>query len=209
MEGQAESRFYWVGGHLCLDFVNTEKMQAGERVDLLSTGQDFEQWVREAKLIPDGKGNPDSVSEAQWEMLLPEARGLRQVFRDMAAAIEKTGTPEPGQVDTINRYLARYPGSLQLERTNAGEYREQFVPQTVEPQRVLLYLARAGTDLLCHHDLARVRRCESPNCILYFLDTTKNRGRRWCSMEGCGNRAKAAAFYQRHKASRRETVRGE
>jgi predicted RNA-binding Zn ribbon-like protein len=35
---------------------------------------------------------------------------------------------------------------------------------------------------------------------LYFYDTTKNHTRRWCSMTGCGNRAKAAAFYERKKS---------
>ncbi len=42
-----------------------------------------------------------------------------------------------------------------------------------------------------------IRRCESPSCVLHFFDPTGRR--RWCSMAGCGNRAKA----RRHHARRR------
>jgi predicted RNA-binding Zn ribbon-like protein len=33
---------------------------------------------------------------------------------------------------------------------------------------------------------------------MFFLDTSRNRTRTWCDMAACGNRAKAAAYYQRH-----------
>jgi predicted RNA-binding Zn ribbon-like protein len=34
-----------------------------------------------------------------------------------------------------------------------------------------------------------------------FADHTRGRGRRWCSMAICGNRAKQAAYRSRAKAS--------
>jgi predicted RNA-binding Zn ribbon-like protein len=51
-------------------------------------------------------------------------------------------------------------------------------------------------------DLARVRRCGGESCDWLFIDNTKNRSRRWCSMSGCGNRAKAKRHYQRQRAER-------
>ena len=56
------------------------------------------------------------------------------------------------------------------------------------------------TRLLSEGDPALLRKCQNPRCILYFYDTTKNHRRRWCSMAGCGNRAKVAAFYQRNRS---------
>ncbi|TMR94989.1 hypothetical protein EJK15_31085 [Nonomuraea basaltis] len=47
----------------------------------------------------------------------------------------------------------------------------------------------------------RVRKCANPQCVLWFLDVSKNGSRRWCSMEGCGNRAKVGRFNQRHKST--------
>ncbi len=43
----------------------------------------------------------------------------------------------------------------------------------------------------------RLRTCEHDDCTLWFLDTSKGGRRRWCSMERCGNRAKARRHYAR------------
>lgn len=45
----------------------------------------------------------------------------------------------------------------------------------------------------------RIRKCEHPECRLYYVDTSKSGRRRWCSMELCGNRKKVAEFYARKK----------
>ncbi|MEM7300202.1 MAG: CGNR zinc finger domain-containing protein [Pseudomonadota bacterium] len=45
----------------------------------------------------------------------------------------------------------------------------------------------------------RLKRCPGENCGWLFIDETKNSRRTWCSMESCGNRAKAARHYQRKK----------
>jgi predicted RNA-binding Zn ribbon-like protein len=47
----------------------------------------------------------------------------------------------------------------------------------------------------------RIRQCAHPRCVLWFLDTSRNGSRRWCSMAGCGNRAKAQQHYRRHRHS--------
>ncbi|HEY7407555.1 MAG TPA: CGNR zinc finger domain-containing protein [Gemmatimonadaceae bacterium] len=49
--------------------------------------------------------------------------------------------------------------------------------------------------------VARVGAC--PSCGWFFLDTTKNRSRRWRSMAMCGSAAKARAYYWRTKSAAR------
>jgi predicted RNA-binding Zn ribbon-like protein len=46
-------------------------------------------------------------------------------------------------------------------------------------------------------DPDRIRQGDDETCVLWFLDTSKNGRRRWCSMARCGNRAKVAAHYYR------------
>jgi predicted RNA-binding Zn ribbon-like protein len=46
----------------------------------------------------------------------------------------------------------------------------------------------------------RVKACRADDCRFAFLDTAKNRSRAWCSMQSCGNRAKVAAYRERHTA---------
>jgi predicted RNA-binding Zn ribbon-like protein len=61
-------------------------------------------------------------------------------------------------------------------------------------------LARIAEDFarfLSSADPRLLRRCANEQCSLYFYDTSKNHKRRWCSMEYCGNRAKAAGHRAR------------
>lgn len=48
----------------------------------------------------------------------------------------------------------------------------------------------------------RVKVCPGDNCGWLFIDETRNSRRQWCSMETCGNRAKAARHYARSKQER-------
>jgi hypothetical protein len=50
---------------------------------------------------------------------------------------------------------------------------------------------------LCDEDFAAIRACEGHRCTPIFADHTRRRGRRWCSMAMCGNRATQAAHPHR------------
>jgi predicted RNA-binding Zn ribbon-like protein len=57
----------------------------------------------------------------------------------------------------------------------------------------------SAVNLLSSEDTARVKECGTENCNWLFLDTSKNRSRRWCDMKECGNREKARRHYHRKK----------
>jgi len=64
--------------------------------------------------------------------------------------------------------------------------------------RPLWPVARAAADLLQSEQLERVGECaDDRGCGYLFLDTSRNHSRRWCSMESCGNRAKARSHDRR------------
>ena len=48
-----------------------------------------------------------------------------------------------------------------------------------------------------------VKECANDNCLWLFLDRTRNHGKRWCEMKGCGNRAKVRG----HRARQRKAAR--
>ncbi len=61
-------------------------------------------------------------------------------------------------------------------------------------------VALSAVDLLTSDKVSRVRQCEDDRgCGYLFIDVTKNHSRRWCSMDSCGNRAKARRHYSRSK----------
>ena len=55
--------------------------------------------------------------------------------------------------------------------------------------------------LLSEHLRGRVGQCADPSgCGWLFLDLSKNRSRRWCSIQDCGNRAKQRRLQARLKS---------
>lgn len=67
-------------------------------------------------------------------------------------------------------------------------------------RRVLWPLVASALELLSGGDLTRVRECPgSDDCGWLFYDDSRNRTRRWCSMDGCGSRVKMRRYYARSK----------
>jgi len=127
-------------------------------------------------------------------VLLEEAVALRTAIRKLviAATVEKAEAPEASR-QLLNRVLETGAAYSVLERDYTA--RTEIVSEKPSP---LLPIANAALDLLTRQDLSLVRSCAGATCILLFLDTTKNKQRRWCRMSACGNREKVAAHYRRH-----------
>ncbi|MFI6925053.1 CGNR zinc finger domain-containing protein [Nonomuraea spiralis] len=70
-----------------------------------------------------------------------------------------------------------------------------------DPAWEAAWTAAAAVVPLLRERPERLRKCANPSCVLWFLDVSKNGSRRWCSMEVCGNRAKAGRFSRRHKSA--------
>jgi CGNR zinc finger/Putative stress-induced transcription regulator len=59
------------------------------------------------------------------------------------------------------------------------------------------FLAAAAAKVAIEQRIDRVKICPADDCRWAFYDTSRNRSRQWCSMEVCGNRAKARAHRRR------------
>jgi predicted RNA-binding Zn ribbon-like protein len=51
----------------------------------------------------------------------------------------------------------------------------------------------------------RLKACARDECRWVYFDASRNRSRRWCSMEVCGNREKGEAFRRRHSEASHRT----
>jgi predicted RNA-binding Zn ribbon-like protein len=188
-ERHSQESFVWRGNHPLLDFLNTEVIREGRRADLLTSPKALRAWMAHA-------GIPVAWPRDEAG-IFGEAIVFRAHLRDLAEALAAGREVPAASLRAINEALGQQRGRFQVKAgpTGCGQV---FVPD-LKPGP-LLGLALAASDLLCHHDPGLVRQCQSGACILFFLDTSKNHKRRWCSMQACGNRAKAAAHYQRQKS---------
>jgi predicted RNA-binding Zn ribbon-like protein len=68
------------------------------------------------------------------------------------------------------------------------------------PESLLLPIGEAIARVVVEEDFSNIKGCEGHRCTLMFVDRTRARARRWCSMSVCGNRAKVMAHRQRQRA---------
>ncbi|MBX7170535.1 MAG: CGNR zinc finger domain-containing protein [Pyrinomonadaceae bacterium] len=182
-------KFYIVGNNLALDFINSELFEL-TRENLLS-------WAIAVNLIDTKKAEKllSNWDESQLEEILSFRKNLREIVVDLANGKKLSSFG----INLINKNLQQTNGYSKLVQTDEG-FAKRFEIDLTEPNKILVPIAESMADLLCYGDLSFLRKCERDDCILHFYDTTKNHKRRWCSMAICGNRAKAAKFYQKKKA---------
>lgn len=180
--------FMFVAGSLPLDFTNTVSWHTGpEPYDHLRTARDLADWGGQAS-IPAPAGTSDTLAAA---------RELREaLYRTLLAAVAES-PPEPGDLEIVNGHVRVAMGHARLTRDLTWGWDDRGSPDVV-----LWTVARQGADLLASPELRTVSICQADRCGWLFLD--RRHVRRWCTKEGCGNRAKAARHYQRIKARREQ-----
>ncbi|MBI1762974.1 MAG: ABATE domain-containing protein [Acidobacteria bacterium] len=193
------SKFYLVGNNLSIDFVNTRIRENGAPKELLESFEDLIAWAVRTELLDLSQAKElllewsDRPKAAQ---VFKRALKFREVLREVIIDTAQGATIKPAALETVNLILKEENGYVEVVRTENG-FEKHFHAGFSEPGRLLAPIAEAAADLLCYGNPAYLRKCETPECLIYFYDVTKNHCRRWCSMAICGNRAKAAAFYQR------------
>ncbi|WP_448808967.1 CGNR zinc finger domain-containing protein [Agromyces bauzanensis] len=104
-------------------------------------------------------------------------RTLRELTREHARGLERHG------------YVA-----------DGGAFRRDW-PRAWHGSALRAAFASSAVELMTGPRLDRVKQC--PGCGWLFVDTSKNRSRRWCSMDMCGGRDKALRHYRRQRAEAR------
>jgi predicted RNA-binding Zn ribbon-like protein len=192
-----------VGGRLCLDFTNSvgSRGVVNER-DRLKGYPELLWWGVRAEVLTRDERRAlmarAAERPAEAEEVFRRAVEFREAAWRLFRALEDGGDPAAADLATVNREVARAMGHARLERTAEG-----FAwgwDDALEADRVLWPVARSLAELLASPELGRVGRCAAESCGWLYLDTSKNRSRRWCDMRDCGNRAKVRRHYRRHRA---------
>jgi predicted RNA-binding Zn ribbon-like protein len=201
-----EIPFLFVGNHPCLDFINTKPVIDGHPVELLATFSDLVAWLRKAQLLAgdDSANTRDRrwAGEAKAQQILEEARAFRGTLREMVERIAAGKPVHHETVEAINELLQFRLGHPELTRRK-DKFSRDFRMESDDGHQLLGLLAESAGDLLCMGEFSLVRKCQNPDCVLFFYDTSKNHARQWCSMSLCGNRSKVAAHYHRHRTKKR------
>src|SRR3954464_10803487 len=187
-----------VGGHVALDFINTDVVSGGDRSDdVLRSADEFVAWCVYAN-VSGASPTMTAPHGARREDLLHAARSLRTATRTVIEGIV-TGRAADGRALSIVQ--AAYTRSIAEATPAIRDGRLTWRRTTTSPEALVSELAVEAIALLCDGLTDRIKAC--PACFFVFIDTTKNRRRRWCSMDDCGKEEKI----RRYVAKRAETSR--
>ena len=176
--------FKFRGGSVPLDFAATLAMRRRpEPRDLLAEPDDLARWFVAAGLAK------ERLKVTAGE--LKRARELREaIYRLALARARKQPFPEADRA-LLNRRAAGATPAPHLDRNGTSW-------TTSSASELLSLIARAAVGLFGSALGERIRRCEGELCALLFVDTSRSGARKWCSMAGCGNKAKVASFRERN-----------
>jgi predicted RNA-binding Zn ribbon-like protein len=209
----------FIAGSLGLDFLNSIAVPVDEVVEWIGRGEDLLSWLRQAGLLNSLEilKVRSRMSQKELDGVAAEARSLREWLRGFVEAhMGRSLKPHDlSDLNPLRRLLGADEVSWTIEaasRESSGHSHKQGFHPIFQLQHRRRWEARASllspiaeeiAKLICENDFRYIKGCEGKSCILLFLDQTRRKTRRWCSMEICGNRAKQAAHQKRLRNKKR------
>lgn len=160
-------------------FVNTLDVEDG--TDSLASSADLRRWLQDRGQLEDSA----TVSAGDVDL----AHRLRQALRSELLA-HHDGEPDRGAVAELEAVQAELP--LRAVASGAG-----LAPAGAGARAGLAAIVAAATRARITGTWDRLKICPADDCRWAFYDASRNRSRRWCSMDVCGNRSKVRAFRDR------------
>jgi predicted RNA-binding Zn ribbon-like protein len=192
-----------VGCELAFDFTNTTSGRGGPRQrEHLRAAEDIIVWAHHAKII--GRRCARELGEALAHnprlasRLRRRALELRTIVYRLGAALAAGAPAPPRDVDALAKVHAHCLSCAHLTKID-GVYAWRWQAAARPVEAILGPIALSALGLLSQADLSRVKQCPGEACGWLFFDTTKNKNRRWCEMEVCGNRAKQRRLRSRQR----------
>ena len=187
---------------LCLAFSNTVAWHAGPQPqETLHTYAELVRWAQNA-LVLSAPGARRLLRLAakhprEAEQVLKRAIALREAIYRILVASLRGQSPAPADLGGLNQTIRKLTRGAQIAKTPKG-YSWIWNGEENTLDSLLGPIALSASELLTSADLERLGQCaDDRGCGWLFLDTSKNRSRRWCDVKDCGNRARQRRFHAR------------
>jgi len=190
-----------LGGRLCLNFVNTLDWRGTDTPqEFINTFDDLVSWSRHAGICSQPETRKlyklSEQSEAEAKKVLNRARKLREAIYRLFTAGIANQKPLNKDLAIFNKHLSQSMKDSQITPTKEG-YAWDITGNRTRLDWILNPIIRSAAEILVSDDRNKVKACADSACGWLFIDVSRNRSRRWCDMQDCGNRAKASRFYRK------------
>jgi predicted RNA-binding Zn ribbon-like protein len=200
-----DMNFDFDAGRLCLDFVNTlgDRPVAQPHEEDLHSYADLVAWSVAAGLLSGAEAADYARAAARRpsdaDAAFARAIALREAMYRVFSAVAADAAPPTDDLAAVNAAIADAMGHARLVVAE-GHFHWEWERVPAVPESMLRPVVWSAAELLTAEELHRVHECAGHDCGWLFLDMSKNGSRRWCSMETCGNRAKARRHRERQQA---------
>ena len=186
-----------------LDFINTLDWTRGEWVEKLDSPDKALRWLAEHELMHDDALERElGAVETRPEFgrrRLERIHRVRAALRDLVEAAVERRPPEPEQLAEVNSALRTHYAYELVPAADGVSLDHRHEGDPVEG--ALARLAESIAREVSQGRPDQLRVCDNDQCRWVFSDTSRTGRRRWCDMNTCGNRAKAARFRERQKST--------
>lgn len=175
---------------LALAFINTRHRQGRATVDDIASAETLGEWLQ--RRFAGTSERP--ITDAE----LRRVHCLRDAIRSLMHAAARGAEPPAESLRLVNRASGRAPRALALEWPVNGAPNRRYVSSARDSlDRATSEIATDAIELLTDERRSDLVECTGPGCVRFLL---KDHPRRhWCS-PSCGERARAARYYQRFRA---------
>jgi len=194
--------YHSAAGALCLEFANTlgyRSVVPSQEEDLRDYA-DLLTWAERMGVLSAARVTAlrawAGTHARDADAVFTRAIALRELLYGVFAAVAASDAPASDDLAHLNAAYRNAMVHAEVLATTEG-FAWGWDDALDAPDAMLWPVARGAAELLVAPERARLRHCAAPDCSWLFLDTTKNGSRHWCSMRGCGNRAKARRFRAR------------
>ncbi len=176
-----------------LALVNSLHASPAGTVDHLADTGALDDWLLDRGLLTE-HASPDHDAVAGFHALRTATRAL------LLARIEHR-SPPGAAVRTINTAASTTPGTPILVWADGTPPAHAWnaTPGSTPLDRALSAIGADAIELLCGERGDRLIACDGPRCVRIVLKDHPRR--KWCSST-CGQRIRAARYYQRHTDTR-------
>ena len=188
---------------LSFDFVNTLAWRGSIPDESLHSIGDLLDWIVSSNAMTERVAgelrNWFAAHPAESDIVFSAACEIREVIYRLLRSVALGSPLAREDLRLLNGALGDAGSRQLLDHTDHGlGWRIEAKPTAAG---ILAPVLWSAADILASGESAlRVRQCANARCLWLFCDDSKNGTRRWCSMQACGNRAKAHRHYLRQKA---------
>jgi predicted RNA-binding Zn ribbon-like protein len=183
-----------LGEPLAVELANTLYLRPGYETDFFASSNVIVEWFDRVAV-----GSPSPLPRLLTESRAGDLRAVRNAMHAVLSSVTEArssathGVVPTGAISRLNELAGRASCRYRLSWNPGAEPTAAAVPMGRGFEVACSYLAIECAAFIAGPDLHNVRRCDGPDCPMFFVQ--EHRKRRFCH-EGCAHRARQARYYR-------------